>query len=112
MSALKDYALALAEEYTQNTGRVLPALPDNPHQLWTLIGSLNAVRVPAEAGEELLTLEEAAFAEYEPLLPPLAGLADASAAEGDYAGMYLWRGDITRLQVDGIANAANSNLLG
>lgn len=112
MSALKDYALALAEEYAQNTGRVLPALPDDPHQLWALIGSLNAVRVPAEAGEELLALEEAAFTEYEPMLPPLAGLADASAAEGDYAGMYLWRGDITRLQVDGIVNAANSNLLG
>lgn len=112
MSALKSYALALAEEYAQNTGQVLPALPDDPHQLWALIGSLNAVRVPAEAGEELLSLEEAAFVEYEPMLPPLAGLADASAAEGDYAGMYLWRGDITRLQVDGIVNAANSRLLG
>ena len=112
MSALKDYALALAEEYVQNTGQVLSALPDDPHQLWALIGSLNAVRVPAEPGEELLSLEEEAFAEYEPSLPPLAGLADATAAEGEHAGMYLWRGDITRLQVDGIVNAANSNLLG
>lgn len=112
MSTLKDYALALAEEYAQNTGQVLSALPDDPHQLWALIGSLNAVRVPAEPGEELLSLEEEAFAEYEPSLPPLAGLADATAAEGEHAGMYLWRGDITRLQVEGIVNAANSNLLG
>lgn len=112
MSALKSYALALAEEYAQNSGQVLPALPDDPHQLWILTGSLNAVRVPAEPGEELLALEEAAFAEYEPQLPPLASLADATAAEGEYAGMYLWRGDITRLQVDGIVNAANSRLLG
>ena len=112
MSALKNYALALAEEYTQNTGQVLPALPDDPDQLWRLIGSLNAVRVPTGPGEELLALEEMAFAEYEPQLPPLASLTDAKVAKGDYAGMYLWRGDITRLQVDGIVNAANSRLLG
>lgn len=91
---------------------MLPALPDDPHQLWALIGSLNAVRIPVEPGEELLALEAAAFAEYESQLPPLASLSDAIAAEGDYAGMYLWRGDITRLQVDGIVNAANSRLLG
>ena len=112
MNALKSYALALTEEYAQNTGQMLPSLPDDPHQLWTLIGSLNAVRVPAEPGEELLALEAAAFAEYEPQLPPLASLDDAQAAGDDYSGMYLWRGDITRLQVDGIVNAANSRLLG
>lgn len=63
-------------------------------------------------GEELLALEEMAFAEYEPQSPSLASLTDAKVAKGDYAGMYLWRGDITRLQVDGIVNAANSRLLG
>ncbi len=36
-------------------------------------------------------------------------LADIPAAE---PGIYLWRGDITRLAVDGIVNAANSALLG
>lgn len=112
MSALKNYALALAEEYTQNTGQILPALPDDPDQLWRLIGSLNAVCVPTGPGEELLALEEMAFAEYEPQSPSLASLTDAKVAKGDYAGMYLWRGDITRLQVDGIVNAANSRLLG
>ena len=40
------------------------------------------------------------------------GITTLSDLEPIQKGIYLWRGDITTLQCDGIVNAANSRLLG
>ena len=40
------------------------------------------------------------------------GVVSASSFEYDSHGLALWEGDITRLEIDGIVNAANRGLLG
>ncbi len=73
-----------------------------------LLRSLLNVRLPVEAGEEFLAVQDAYLREETRRkgVTPLESLAPARP------GLYLWQGDITTLAVDAIVNAANSRLLG
>ena len=79
-------------------------------ELWTLFRALVNTRQPGPASETFTQLQDdllqALIAEQ-----GIAMLADATPAPGD-PRILLWRGDITTLAVDGIVNAANSQMLG
>lgn len=83
----------------------IPADADGQRRL--LRGLMN-VRAPMAADEEFLTVQD----EYLRQTLAEAGitrLEDLAPVDG---GLYLWQGDITRLQCGAIVNAANSGMTG
>ena len=64
--------------------------------------------MPLPVTDEFLTVQDAYLQEES----RRKGITTLSDLEPIQKGIYLWRGDITTLQCDGIVNAANSRLLG
>ena len=73
-----------------------------------LLRSLFNIRIPFPVTEEFLTVQNA-YLQEETRRKGITALSDLEPAQ---KGIYLWRGDITTLQCDGIVNAANSQMLG
>ena len=74
----------------------------------TLLRSLFNIRMPLPVTEEFLTVQNA-YLQEETRRKGITALADLEPVQKK---IYLWRGDITTLQCDGIVNAANSQMLG
>lgn len=74
----------------------------------TLLRSLFNIRMPEPATEEFLTVQNA-YLQEETRRKGITALSDLEPVQKE---IYLWRGDITTLQCDGIVNAANSQMLG
>lgn len=74
----------------------------------TLLRSLFNIRMPKPITEEFLTVQNA-YLQEETRRKGITALADLEPVQKK---IYLWRGDITTLQCDGIVNAANSQMLG
>lgn len=70
--------------------------------------ALMNVRMPGELSEEFLQIQDAYLAE-ENAGRGIVTLAEIQELSTD---LYLWKGDITRLQVGAIVNAANSGMTG
>lgn len=73
-----------------------------------LLRSLFNIRIPLPVTEEFLTVQNA-YLQEETRRKGITALADLEPVQKK---IYLWRGDITTLQCDGIVNAANSQMLG
>lgn len=85
-------------------------IPDNPEERWLLLRALFNVRPPAPLTEEFQAVE-GAFLEQMTREKGIVQPADIKRSASD-PRLSLWQGDITRLAVDAIVNAANSQLLG
>ena len=98
---------ALLEEMPQYQ---YPVFPYTAERQWRLLRSLMNVRPPMPAGEEFLKVQDAFLRE----MTAEKGVTDGDslpACKGDER-LVLWQGDITRLAVDAVVNAANSAMLG
>ncbi len=73
-----------------------------------LLRSLMNIRPPRTVSEEFLEVQDA-YLQEELKGKGVVSVSDLSPVQ---PGIYLWQGDITRLSVDAIVNAANSAMLG
>ena len=73
-----------------------------------LLRSLMNIRPPKTVSKEFLEVQDA-YLQEECTGKGIISLSDIPLAQ---PGIYLWQGDITRLSVDAIVNAANSAMLG
>lgn len=99
---LIEYLLGENEQYAKIE------IPDNREERFLLYRSLVNVRMPYPIDEEYLAVEDA-YLQSEMEQKGFVHLADLTPVQED---MYLWQGDITLLETDGIVNAANSKMLG
>ncbi len=73
-----------------------------------LLRSLMNIRPPEKVSKEFLEVQDA-YLQEECVRKGIISLSDISLVQ---PGIYLWQGDITRLSVDAVVNAANSAMLG
>lgn len=83
-------------------------IPDNEQDQKILLRSLFNIRMPKPVSDEFLEIQDAYLKE-ETHRKGITHLSDLKPVQKD---LYLWRGDITTLECDGIVNAANSQMLG
>ena len=86
------------------------SIPTSEAERRTIIRSLMNVRMPRTASKELLALQDSYLRE-ELKSKGIVALTDIPAIKGQ-PKLSIWQGDITRLQVGAIVNAANSQMLG
>lgn len=75
---------------------------------WRLFRSLVNVREPKPAGRTFLELQDSLLKN----MIAEKGITEIPSLIPLQKNIYLWQGDITTLQVDGIVNAANSGMTG
>lgn len=85
-------------------------IPDSLTDKRNLLRSLMNVRMPAPLPEELMKIQDEELEEQK----KEKGVVELSSIPPSplYPRLRLWQGDITRLKVDAIVNAANSQMLG
>ena len=96
---------ALLSERVEYAGIIIP---DKIEQQRVLLRALVNVRTPETVSAEFLDIQNA-YLQEELTQKTVTKLTDLTPISGQ---LYLWKGDITTLKVDGIVNAANSQLLG
>lgn len=83
-------------------------LPQDEQEQKQLLRSLFNIRMPRPVSREFLAVQDA-YLQEEIRRKGITRLADLQPVQ---EGIYLWQGDITTLECDGIVNAANSQMLG
>ncbi len=83
-------------------------IPGNVDEQKQLLRALMNVRMPKEISREFLMVQDA----YLTVSAKEKGVVELSDLTPVQPGIYLWKGDITRLKVDAIVNAANSEMTG
>ena len=83
-------------------------LPESESELFRLFRSLVNVRTAAPVSEAFLKIQDE-FLKEETMQKGIIRISDMDEV---HPGIYLWQGDITRLKVGAIVNAANSGMTG
>lgn len=83
-------------------------IPKDTQEQKTLLRALFNVRMPKEVSEEFLNVQDDYLRE-EILRKGIVKITDLQPIQ---EGIYLWQGDIARLKVDTIVNAANREMTG
>lgn len=83
-------------------------IPGGEQEQKQLLRSLFNVRMPLNADEEFLKIQD----EYLKEETAKKGITDIDELEPVKDNIYLWQGDITTLRCNAIVNAANSRMLG
>lgn len=83
-------------------------VPKEEGEQRAFLRSLMNVRMPGEIEDSFLQVQDA----YLQTVREEKGVVTLADMEELQEGIYLWQGDITRLQVGGIVNAANSGMTG
>ena len=86
------------------------AVPEDAEGKRRTLRSLMNIRMPGEPDPETLRVQDAYLRE-RAAEKGVVTLADIPTLESD-PRISIWQGDITRLAVDAIVNAANSQMLG
>ncbi len=97
---LIEYLLQENEDYRK--------IPSSEYERKQLLRALMNVRMPNGIDEKFLEIQDEYLSE-ELSKKTIASLKNISPVDEH---IYLWKGDITTLEVDAIVNAANSSLLG
>lgn len=85
-------------------------IPDDEQELKDLLRGLMNVRMPEPISEEFLKVQDE-YLQVENAKDGFVDIDELAPVKSD-SRLYLWQGDITRLKVDAIVNAANSQMLG
>lgn len=94
-------------DYLLREGNYKDEIPKSEYEQRRLLRSLMNVRSPKPVGQDFLTIQD----EYLKEIIEQKGVT--LAGDLNYRDdIALWKGDITALKVDGIVNAANSQMLG
>lgn len=83
-------------------------IPDQMDEQKTMLRSLMNVRMPGTIDDEFLCVQD----EYLQQVNAEKGIVTLSDMEEMQPDVYIWKGDITRLKVGAIVNAANSGMTG
>lgn len=83
-------------------------IPTSEQEQKILLRSLFNIRMPLPVNNEFLTIQDT-YLQEEVRQKGITSVVDLQPLQD---GLYLWQGDITTLQCDGIVNAANNQMLG
>lgn len=94
--------------YLLDDGQWTNEIPDDENEQKQLLRGLMNVRAASPVSTSFLTMQDAYLQE------ALAEKGTVSLADMEelHTGLYLWRGDITRIRCGAIVNAANSGMTG
>ena len=85
-------------------------IPDDEKGQKDMLRSLMNVRMPQFISDEFLQVQDE-YLQVENAKDGFVDIDELTPVKSD-SRLYLWQGDITRLKVDAIVNAANSQMLG
>lgn len=99
----------LLEEFKKDSGKYKNIeIPKNIKEKQDILRSLMNIRMPKKMSDEVIKVQD----EYLSYCIKEKGIVKLSEIPATKNNLSIWQGDITKLEVDAIVNAANSQMLG